>query len=126
VQSEGSPIAFTEVTGRELISDAGLCSMQGSIVGRGVTRSGQFFVSIFSYIYTTELCRAHQYTGGGMQGRISSIMRAIALNLTTQSDVRNFGTEVQFWSRYKIEVFSCVVDTCFAKCLELPDLHTHT
>ena len=61
-----------------------------------------------------------------MQGRISSIMRAIALNLTTQSDVRNFGTEVQFWSRYKIEVFSCVVDKCFAKCLELPDLHTHT
>ena len=65
VQSEGSPTAFTEVTGRNMICDIWLCSLQGSIVERGVTRSGQFLVSIFSYIYRTELCRAHQYTGRG-------------------------------------------------------------
>ena len=32
VQSEGSSAAFSEVTGRYIISSSGLCSMQGSVL----------------------------------------------------------------------------------------------
>ena len=99
VQSEGSPTAFTEDTGRDKICDAGLCSMQRSIVERGVTRCGQFLCLHF-YIYTEQNCAGYtNIQEGGVQGRISSIMKAIALNLTMQYEVRNFGTEVHFWSR---------------------------
>ena len=58
VQSEGSPTAFTEDTGRDMICDTGLCSMQGSIVERGVTRSGQI-LCLYFHIYTEQNCAGY-------------------------------------------------------------------
>jgi hypothetical protein len=52
VQLEGSATVVTEVTGSDMVCGAGLCRMQGSIIKRGVTGSGQTVcVSILSYIY---------------------------------------------------------------------------
>ena len=56
VQSEGSPTAVTEVTVRDVICGAGLCSMQRSVLKCGVTGTGHTVcVSILSCIYRTEL-----------------------------------------------------------------------
>ena len=58
VQFKGSPTAVTEVTGRDMICGAGLCSMQGSVVQRGVTGRGDavlcvhFVIYIYIYIYS--------------------------------------------------------------------------
>jgi len=79
VESEGSPTAFTEFTGRDMICGAGLCSMQGSVVQHGVTRGGHSLcvhIVIYSYILV------------GVQGTVSSIRSATALNSPTQSDPR--------------------------------------
>ena len=40
VQFKGSPTAVTEVTGRNVICGAGLCSMQGNVVERAVKGIG--------------------------------------------------------------------------------------
>jgi len=52
VKSEGSPPAVTEVTGRCMICGACLCSMQGSVVQRGVTGSGHAVLCVHIVIYT--------------------------------------------------------------------------
>ena len=70
VQSEGSPTAFTEVTGRCMICGAGLCSMQGSVVQRGVKR---VVMQCCAYILLyTQLRRARQHKvgGGGREGSV--------------------------------------------------------
>ena len=51
VESEGSPTAFTEFTGRDMICGAGLCSMQGSVDVHGVTWSGHGLLCIHIVIY---------------------------------------------------------------------------
>jgi hypothetical protein len=56
VQFEGSATVVTEVTGRDMVCGAGLCSKHGSMVQRGVTGSGQTVcVSILLYIYRKQL-----------------------------------------------------------------------
>jgi len=52
VQFKGSPPAITEVTGSDMICGAGLCSIQRTVVHRGVTGVvTQFCVSILSYTH---------------------------------------------------------------------------
>ena len=55
VQFKGSPPAITEVTGRDMICCAVLCSMQGTVIQREVTGVvTQCCVSILSYIHIYE------------------------------------------------------------------------
>jgi len=50
VQDGGSPTAVTEVTGRDMIGGAGLCSMQQSVEKRGDV--GNCHKILFAYIVT--------------------------------------------------------------------------
>ena len=104
VQSEGSPTAVTEITGRDMICGAVLVyvacrdpSMCTAL--RGVVTA--CCVSILSYIYRTQLWRSPQIREGRGKARISCWIIAIALHPTTQSAVRCavgklFGTEFMF------------------------------
>jgi hypothetical protein len=81
-----SPTAVTEVTGREMICVAGLCSTQASLVESGETGSGQAVLGIlFCHIYTEHNCEGHtKLIVGVMKYQLLNYLNCFKLGYTFQ------------------------------------------
>jgi hypothetical protein len=68
VQFKGSLTAVTEVIGHDMICGAGLCSMQGTVVQRGVTGSGHAVLCV--HFVASIYILLHSYVTGGTESSV--------------------------------------------------------
>jgi hypothetical protein len=99
-----SPKVVTEVTGRCMICGAGLCSMQGSVVLRGVTGSVHavfcvhivIYIRIYIYVYIYIHTYIYIYTHTGCNRRNVPYFGRVFLMLNYKEKTQN--TYIQSWT----------------------------